>query len=160
MISESTGLESWKTAIGAANNAFIHGQARQALELYQTALAMAKASVSDIITKASPKAAAIEIERCLAALVVTQHNLADLLGQSDRLDEASFHLCAAHEYLFQLRHHPDVGLGIIAQRHLKITYRELIIFVQRHGPHKRITESLLLTQYLCDSCRQKGNFMN
>lgn len=159
-VTQLVNLESWKLEINAANNAFIHGQHVRAFEHYEAALTLAKSGVSDLLGREAVEDLLAEAERQIAALVVTRHNLADLFRQSGQLEQAIEHLCDAHEALFQLLHHTDLVLRAIAQRHLKITYRELMTFIQRHGPQARIQQSLLLTQYICDCCRQKAISFN
>lgn len=152
---QTLNLESWKLEINAANNAFIHGQHLRAFHHYEAALVLAKNGVTDLLDVEATENLLVEAERQIAALVVTRHNLADLFRQSGKLDESVEHLCDAHEGLFQLLHHPDTTIQAIAQQHMKVTYRELMSFIQRHGPQARIQQSLLLTQYICECCRPK-----
>lgn len=148
-------LELWKLEISAANNAFIHGQHSQAFSHYEAALNLAKTGVEGLMAAQEVLNLLAEAERQIAALVVTRHNLADLHRQSGQLDEAIAHLCSAHETLFQLFHHSHSDIRHLAERHLRVTYQELMTFTQRHGQHRRIKQSLLLTQYVCECCRQK-----
>jgi len=148
-------LELWKLEISAANNAFIHGQHSKAFSHYEAALGLAKTGVEGLLAAQEVLNMLAEAERQIAALVVTRHNLADLYRQSGLLDKAIAHLCDAHETLFQLFHHPHGDIRELAQRHLRITYQELMTFTQRHGQQARIQQSLLLTQYVCGCCRQK-----
>lgn len=148
-------LELWKLEISAANNAFIHGQQAKAFSHYEAALGLAKTGVDGLMVAQEVMSLLAEAERQIAALVVTRHNLADLYCQSSQLEEAIRHLCDAHETLFQLFHHPHGDIRELAQRHLKVTYQELMTFTQRHGQHARIQQTLLITQYVCECCRQK-----
>ena len=148
-------LELWKLEISAANDAFIHGQHSQAFNHYEAALGLAKTGVEGLMGAQEVLNLLAEAERQIAALVVTRHNLADLYRQAGQLNEAISHLCDAHETLFQLFHHPHSAIRELAQRHLRVTHRELMTFTQRHGQHIRINQSLLLTQYVCECCRQK-----
>ena len=148
-------LELWKLEIGAANNAFIHGQHAKAFSHYEAALGLAKTGVDGLMAAQEVMSLLAEAERQIAALVVTRHNLADLHRQASQLNEAVTHLCDAHETLFQLFHHPHGDIRELAQRHLRVTYQELMTFTQRHGQQVRIQQSLLLTQYVCECCRQK-----
>ena len=148
-------LELWKLEISAANDAFIHGRHAKAFSHYEAALSLAKTGVEGLLAAQEVLSLLAEAERQIAALVVTRHNLADLYRQSGQLDKAIAHLCAAHETLFQLFHHPHGDIRELAQRHLRITYQELMTFTQRHGQQARIQQSLLLTQYVCGCCRQK-----
>ena len=154
-LAQTLNLESWKLEINAANNAFIHGQHSRAFHHYEAALVLAKSGITDLLGVKTAKNLLVEAERQIAALVVTRHNLADLFQQSGQINESVGHLCDAHEALFQLLHHPDTAIRSIAQQHMRITYLELMTFIQHHGPQGRIQQSLLLTQYICECCRQK-----
>ena len=147
-------LESWRMEITAANNAFIHGQHSRAFNHYKVALALASAGVEGLLNVTNVDSLE-EVERQIAALVVTRHNLADLCQQAGQRDIAIEHLCAAHETLFQLLHHVNKDVHALAQRHSNITYQELLNFIQRYGDDLRIQQSFLLTKYTCLCCRQK-----
>ncbi|MET0357357.1 MAG: DUF2753 family protein [Cellvibrio sp.] len=147
-------LESWKLEICAANNAFIHGQHRRAFDHYQAALELASSGIKGLM-QAEDVSLLVEAERQIAALVVTQHNLADLFRQAGQLAITVEHLCSAHETLFQLLHHSNEDVRTLAHRHSNVTYQELMSFIQRHGQHPRIKQTLLLTKYVCECCRQK-----
>lgn len=149
-------LELWKIEISAANNAFIHGQHLQAFHHYETALELAKTGVADLLAEEDATHLLHEAERQIAALVVTHHNLADLFRQSGQLTNTGAHLCDAHETLFKLSHHIHADIRVLAVRHLKVTYQELITFTQRHGQYLRVQQTLLLTQYICECCRKKA----
>jgi len=149
-------LELWKIEINIANNAFIHGQHMQAFNHYETALELAKTGVSELLNTANATHLLLEAERQIAALVVTHHNLADLFRQASQFENTVAHLCDAHETLFQLSHHKQADMRELAQRHLKVTYQELITFTQRYGRHLRVQQSLMLTQYICECCREKA----
>jgi hypothetical protein len=148
-------LELWKLEISAANNAFIHGQHSRAFSHYKAALSLAKTGVEGLMAVQEVMSLLAEAERQIAALVVTRHNLADLHRQAGELDDAIAHLCDAHETLFQLFHHTHADIRQLAQRHLRVTYQEMMGFTQRYGQQARIQQSLLLTQYVCECCRQK-----
>jgi hypothetical protein len=146
-------LESWRQEITAANNAFIHGQHARAFGHYNAALELASIGVAGLFDVTQDFLE--ETERHIAALVVTRHNLADLCQQAGQRDSAIEHLCAAHETLFQLLHHENRDVHVLAQRHSNVTYQELLNFVQRYGQDLRIQQSLLLTKYACVCCRKK-----
>jgi hypothetical protein len=152
---QTINLESWKIEINTANNAFIHGQHSQAFNHYEAALGLAKFGVSELLNTEHVAHLLFEAERQIAAFVVTHHNLADLFRQSGCLEKSIAHLCDAHETVFQLSHHKKVSMRELAQRHLKVTYQELIIFTQLHGNHFRIQQCLIMTQYICECCREK-----
>lgn len=152
---QTISLELWKIEISAANNAFIHGQHVQAFNHYDAALELAKSGVSNFFSTENVSHLIYEAERQIAAFVVTQHNLADLFRQAGQLTNTVVHLCDAHETLFQLAHHSHTEIRSLAQRHLKVTYQELISFTQSHGQNVRVQQTIMLTQYVCESCRQK-----
>lgn len=148
-------LELWKVEISAANNAFIHGQHTQAFKHYKAALDLARMGVANLLSTENASHLVFEAERQIAAFVVTHHNLADLYRQENQLVQVIAHLCDAHETLFQLSHHLHLDIRSLAQRHLKFTYQELMSFTQQHGQYLRIQQTIMLTQYICDCCRQK-----
>jgi hypothetical protein len=147
-------LESWRREIIAANNAFIHGQHARAFGHYNAALELANAGIANLLSVTQVDLIQ-EAERQIAALVVTRHNLADFCKQAAQRDSAIEHLCIAHETLFQLLHHTSRDVHVLAQRHLNVTYQELLNFVKAYGQDLRIQQSLLLTKYACVCCRQK-----
>ena len=151
---ETQTLEYWRLEITAANNAFIHGQHARAFSHYNAALELATAGVAGLFDTAQVDFVE-EAERQIAALVVTRHNLADLCHQAGQRDSAVEHLCSAHETLFQLLHHVNKDVHLLAQRHSNVTYQELLNFIKRYGQDLRIHQSFLLTKYACVCCRQK-----
>ncbi|RYY75598.1 MAG: hypothetical protein EOO52_09440 [Gammaproteobacteria bacterium] len=154
---QTSNLEDWRLEIIAANNAFIHGQQMRAFAHYHSALALANIGIAGLLAgedAATPE----EVERQIAAMVVTRHNLADLFQQAEKSNEAAEHLCVAHEALFQLMHHKSADVRALAQRHTNVTHRELAQFIKSHGCNLRIQQSLLLTQFLCECCRHKFHY--
>ncbi|WP_277188042.1 hypothetical protein [Caballeronia sp. BR00000012568055] len=86
-------------------------------------------------------------EDCLAALVVSHHNLADLLADSSDSNDrnaAARHLCHAHETLIALHTSiaRPVSLRQAALRHSRETHMALVRHVARHGPHPLIARTL------------------
>jgi hypothetical protein len=81
---------------------------------------------------------------CLAALVVSHHNLADLLIDSNDRDAAARHLCHAHDTLIALHTSiaRPVSLRQAALRHSRETHMALVRHVARHGPHPLIARTL------------------
>jgi len=153
---QTLGLELWRIEIRAANDAFLCGQHELAFQHYEAALEIASQGVSDLLSTQHPTEILPEADRQIAALVVTRHNLADVCRRSAMPEQAVEHLCNVHETLFQLAHHPNLEITALAQRHLKVTYQELIGYTHRCGQHGRIQHCLLLTQYICACCRQKA----
>ena len=110
---------------------------------HQLALLLAK----DLV--ASPLAAE-EPDSCLAALVVSHHNLADLQRDAGNSALAAQHVCAAHDALVAVACDlaQDHSLQSAAMRHLRETHAALVTHVQACGPHPDITESLARTAML------------
>ncbi|QJE02814.1 DUF2753 family protein [Massilia forsythiae] len=81
---------------------------------------------------------------CVAALVVSHHNLADLWRARGDTGGAAAHLCRAHEALLALASDDgrDACLRQAALRHLRETHLALVAHAARHGPHDRITRAL------------------
>lgn len=80
-------------------------------------------------------------EDCVAALVVSCHNLADLHIEHGDADTAASYLCRAHESLLALLVDPDrtTSLREAALRHSRATHLALISHVAAYGPHALIT---------------------
>lgn len=137
-------LNAWKHAIRLGNQAFLKGEVQSARIKYQTALYIAHAlleSASEWGNSRSIK----QMDSLIAAMVVTEHNLADLYAQSGLLGYAADHLCSAHETLFSLESHPVPQFVNIARQHMKMTGMELLAFLQKYGDCPRITETLCAT---------------
>lgn len=107
-----------------------------ALADYECALSIARQLVN-----APPPGRA---EDCVAALVVSHHNLADLQTDRGDIDAAASHLCQAHEALIALVVDGDrqVPVRQAALRHSRATHLALVAHVAQHGPHALITHAL------------------
>jgi hypothetical protein len=81
---------------------------------------------------------------CVAALVVSHHNLADLHAELGDIDSASEHLCRAHETLIRLflDGSQDARLQQAALRHSRETHFALLNHIRVHGPHPLLTRAL------------------
>jgi hypothetical protein len=81
---------------------------------------------------------------CMAALVVSHHNLADLHAELGDIDSAAEHLCRAHETLIHLflDVSRDRNLQQAALRHSRETHFALLNHVRAHGPHPLVTRAL------------------
>ena len=119
------------------------GQAPRAVACHQRALLLAQTLVASPLAAEEPHA-------CLAALVVSHHNLADLHRDAGHLPLAVQHVCAAHDALVTLACDLalDPHLQAAAMRHLRETHAALVTHVQDYGPHLAITESLARTAML------------
>jgi hypothetical protein len=132
----SASLPQWETITRESLIAEREGQTVLALAGYRRALSIAQ----QLIDTPEPGRA----DHCVAALVVSCHNLADLhAGQGD-LDVAVEHLCHAHETLIALLldANRDPVLQQAAVRHSRETHMALIGHVSRHGADPRITRAL------------------
>lgn len=136
-------ISAWKHAIRLGNQAFLNGEVQGARIKYQTALYIAHSML-----EAANKWGDSNVNRVdslIAAMVVTEHNLADLYAQSGLLGYAADHLCSAHETLFALVAHAPAELASIARQHMKMTSMELLVFLQKYGDNPRINETLCAT---------------
>jgi uncharacterized protein (DUF58 family) len=129
-------LSQWQTTTRRAmsvQGTLPHGAAQAA---YEHALAIARRLID-----ALPPSRA---EDCVAALVVSHHNLADLYLDEGDIDAAARHLAEAHEALMALLldAERDASLRQAALRHSRETHLALISHVARHGPHVLVTRAL------------------
>ncbi|WP_322069442.1 DUF2753 family protein [Paraburkholderia bannensis] len=81
---------------------------------------------------------------CVAALVVSCHNLADLHVEHGDTDTAATYLCRAHESLIALILDADrtASQRQAALRHSRETHLALIAHVAHYGPHPLVTRVL------------------
>lgn len=81
---------------------------------------------------------------CVAALVVSHLNVADLQAQAAELDAAAHLRCRAHALVLGLladgRHSP--ALRQAAVRHSRETLAALFVHVADHGPHPAVAQVL------------------
>ncbi len=134
--SKSLSLSLWETVTRQALASTREGGATPAMPGYERALSIARQLI-----QAPPSGRA---EDCVAALVVSYHNLADFHREYGDVDAAASHLCRAHEALIALFVNDDrpVPLRRAALRHSRETHLALITYVSRHGPHPLITRAL------------------
>lgn len=134
----STGpnLPMWETITRESLIAEREGQSVLALAGYRRALSIARQLID-----APPAGRA---EDCVAALVVSCHNLADLHAAQGDLELAAEHLSRAHEALIALLldTQREPALQQAAIRHSRETHMALIGHVSRHGPDPLITRAL------------------
>ncbi|RYX98110.1 MAG: hypothetical protein EOO28_00825 [Comamonadaceae bacterium] len=85
---------------------------------------------------------------CVAALVVSHHNLADLQLEAGTPDLAAGQLCHAHETLLALMQDTPSGANLptelrqAAWRHSRETHAGLLRYLAEHGPHPAISRAL------------------
>ncbi|WP_295958448.1 hypothetical protein [Rhodoferax sp.] len=127
-------LTQWEALVQRGTHAVQAGHPELALFSFHQALAIAQ-DLLDV-----PPAELTD--DCLAALVVSHHNLADLYAQAQLLEAAAQHLCRAHRTLLALQHSPAHGL---AWRHSRETHTALLLHQRAWGPHPDITALLHAT---------------
>lgn len=83
-------------------------------------------------------------EDCIAALVVSHHNLADVKMACGEFDAAAGLLCQAHEALAATLQDAGRSTSIrqAALRHMRETRYALVAHVGAHGPHPLIARAL------------------
>ncbi|MBY4673877.1 DUF2753 domain-containing protein [Burkholderia multivorans] len=134
--SRDVSLSLWETVTRQAIATARATGAGSALLSYERALLIAR----QLLVAPPPGRA----EDCVAALVVSHHNLADLHFEYGDVDTAASHLCCAHEALLALilNSDRDISLRQAALRHSRETHLALISHVSTHGPHPLITRAL------------------
>ncbi|SAL70518.1 hypothetical protein AWB74_04137 [Caballeronia arvi] len=135
-VAESPSLPLWETAMRQAVTAERDRQTALARAGYERALSIARCLID------APPAG--RTDDCLAALVVSYHNYADLRVADGDPNAAAPLLCRAHETLIALS--LDAGrpmpLRRAALHHSRETYVALIRHLARHGPHPLITRAI------------------
>ncbi len=128
-------LPLWERTMQRARGAA--GQGAMALAYQQQALALSLRVLQQV-----PPAG--REDDCVAALVVSHLNVADLQAQAAELDAAAHLLCRAHALVLGLladgRHSP--ALRQAALRHSRETLAALFAYVAHHGPHPAIAQAL------------------
>ncbi|WP_321814775.1 MULTISPECIES: DUF2753 family protein [unclassified Paraburkholderia] len=129
-------LSQWQAITRQAIAATREAGAGAALDGYERALSIARQLLA-----APPPGHA---EDCVAALVVSCHNLADLHLDHGDTDTAARYLCRAHETLIALMVDTDrsASLRQAALHHSRQTHLALISHVASHGPHPLVTRVL------------------
>lgn len=81
---------------------------------------------------------------CIAALVVSHLNLADLQAEAGALDASAQLLCSVHATLLGLMADGSQGTALqrAAWRHSRESHAALLRHVQAHGPHPDTTAVL------------------
>ena len=130
-------LPQWERAMQRARAAGQMGQMAMALAFEQQALALALRLVQQ-----TPPAG--REDDCIAALVVSHLNVADLQVQAAEPDAAARLLGRAHGLLQSLVADGRCGAALrqAAWRHGRETHAALLAHVRSHGPHPAIAQAL------------------
>ena len=138
---EPATLARWEHAMRSARAARELGQMRLAAACQHQALALS----IRLLEQAPPPG---REDDCIAALVVSHLNQADLQAQAAALDDAARLLCRAHTLLLGLmvdtRH--GTPLRQAAWRHSRETHAALLQHLRAHGPHPAISKTLAAAQ--------------
>ncbi len=132
----SPSLDVWETVTRHAIEAERKGRSATALAGYRRALALARQLMDTPVPGRT--------EDCVAALIVSWLNLADLQAARGDLARSAESLCHAHEaalslYLDERR---ETALRHAALRHSRETRTALILHARRHGAHPLVTRTL------------------
>lgn len=129
-------VSAWENVMREAVRASRAAQSNVALKGYQQAL-----EIADRLIDHPPSGRAGD---CVAAWVVSHHNLADLHAELGDIDSAAGHLCRAHETLIRLflDGSQDTSLQQAALRHSRETHFALLNHIRVHGPHPLLTRAL------------------
>lgn len=128
--------ERWERAMRSAQAAERMGQIPMALAYQQQALALSLR----LLQQPPPG----REDDCMAALVVSHQNVAELLAQAAALNESARMLCRAHHLLLGLMADAEAGTALqqAAWRHSRQTHAALLAYVQAHGAHPAIARAL------------------
>ncbi|MFN3440661.1 MAG: hypothetical protein ACK41V_23405 [Acidovorax sp.] len=130
-------LPLWERTMQRARGAARLGQMAMSLAYQQQALALSLRVLQQV-----PPAG--REDDCVAALVVSHLNVADLQAQAAELDAAAHLRCRAHALVQGLladgRHSP--ALRQAAVRHSRETFAALLAHAAHHGPHPAIAQAL------------------
>lgn len=132
-------LQPWHLVMARGVSAARQGQLVLALASYQQALGIARALLAQSTSDLGDR-----VDDCVAALVVSFHNLADLQADAGGTDLAATQLARAHEMLMRLLCDPsaDSVLQQAALRHSRETHAGLLRHLHEHGPHPAIARAL------------------
>ncbi|BEP91983.1 hypothetical protein GmRootA79_03670 [Acidovorax sp. A79] len=130
-------LARWQHAVQRARAAQQTGQWRMATAYQHQALALSLR----LLEHTPPPG---REDDCVAAVVVSHLNVADLRVQAGAVDDATQILCRAHAVLLGLMADARHGAGLqqAAWRHSRETHAALLRHVQAHGAHPSVTQAL------------------
>lgn len=132
-------LQPWHAVMARGVCAARQGQLVLALASYQQASGIVRA----LLAQPSPGLAE-RADDCVAALVVSFHNLAELQVEAGGSDLAAAQLASAHEMLMRLLCDPTAcsALHQAALRHSRETHAGLLRHLDDYGPHPAIARAL------------------
>jgi hypothetical protein len=138
LTSRTTGgdlLSPWQSVMSRGTAAARQGHVLLALANFQEALGIARALLA---------VSGQRSDDCVAALVVSHHNLAEVQLDAGGDDLAAAHLALAHETLMHLLCDPatDGALRQAALRHSRETHAALLLYLEAHGAHPVIARAL------------------
>jgi hypothetical protein len=135
-VANGPSLSLWEALTRQGMNAASEQQKATAFTAYEHALTIARRLI-----EAPPPG---RDEDCIAALVVSHQNLADLHADQGNHDDAARLLCQAHEFLIALSLNAErpATLRRIALRHSRETHVALIRHLARYGQHPLIARTL------------------
>ncbi len=119
-------LAAWEELAQRASGYRRQGRTLEALQLFRQALAVAEG----LFSAPGLASADAQAHACIAALVVSHHNLADVYLHSGAPATAAQHLCDAHASVLQLTTSDVTALSTAAWRHLRETRAALLQFVR------------------------------
>jgi len=127
-------MDEWKKLICRGNRSYENGRLEDARLLYRAALDQAERSLArcgdrgGLCTYADALAA-------VAAVVVTEHNLADLCLRCDQVEDAGAHLLAAHERVTRIMDDRTLPwtLRAAAMRNCGQARLAMLSFASEHG---------------------------
>ncbi len=141
-------LAAWERLAQRARQHFGAGQLESALAVQVKALHVAQRLAASPLLAQQPDA-------CMAAWVVSHHNLAQLLALRRQHALAIDYLCEAHLGLLALGDACSQPPGVCAAawRHLRETRSALLQWQRQHGSQPRIDAALQASAHLSDSSR-------
>lgn len=133
---EPATLAHWERTLQRANAALRMDQPVMALAYQQQALVTA--------LRIAQEPPAGREDDCIAALVVSHLNLADLQAEAGAVEECAQLLCSVHATLLGLMADGSQGAALqqAAWRHSRESHAALLRHVQAHGAHPGITAVL------------------
>lgn len=139
-------LDTWESLARRAHQHFHTGQVESALALQMKALHVAQRLIASPLLAQQPDA-------CMAAWVVSHHNLAELLMLRKQPALAIDYLCEAHQGLLALGDARDHTAQIhsAAWRHMRETHGALLQWQRQHGSQPRIDAALQASARVFDS---------